>query len=98
MLYDLAPNLLRCLCRQEGVPMPDEEETRLLAALKERHWLSRFASDALTRPIHSVVYGSDAHRKLVEADATAKMNHAAALLAWRVYRQQEKSQVSGGNA
>ena len=81
--------------------MPDEEEARLLATLNDCHWLSRVASDALTRPMHSVVMGGDAHRKLVAADATARVNHAAALLAWRAYRRETndsaaaKSRVSG---
>jgi hypothetical protein len=88
----------------EVVLMPDKEETRLLAALKDCRWLSRVATDALTRPMHCVIVGSDAHRKLVEADGTASMNHAAALLAWRTYSQEEsdtpaeKSHASGGGA
>jgi hypothetical protein len=69
--------------------MPDAEETRLLAALKDCHWSSRVASDALTRPMYSVILGSASHRKLVEADATARVNHKAALLAWRAYRRAE---------
>jgi hypothetical protein len=74
--------------------MPDAEEARLLAALKDCNWLSRVASDALTRPMHSVLMGSDAHRILVETDAAARANHAAALSALRVYRAREKSRVS----
>jgi hypothetical protein len=84
--------------------MRDEEETRLLAVLKDCGWLSRVASDALTRPVHSVIHGSNAHRKLVEADAAARVTHAAALLALRTYRAAEdhsaaeKSHVSGGGS
>jgi hypothetical protein len=84
--------------------MPDEEEARLLAVLKGCLWSSRVASDALTRPMHSVIIGGAAHRKLMEAEATARVNHAAALLAWRAYKRAEddtatkKSRGSGGNA
>jgi hypothetical protein len=66
--------------------MPDEEETRLLAAVKDCHWLSQFASDALTRPVHSVIVGSAAHHKLIEADKLANEHYetaTAALYAWR---------------
>jgi hypothetical protein len=75
--------------------MPDEEETRLLAALKDCDWLSRVASDALKRPMYTVVVGSAAHRKLVEADATASVKYDAATVALRAYRQAEKQRVSG---
>jgi hypothetical protein len=78
--------------------VPDKEETRLLDALKDCDWLSRAASDALTRPMHSVIHGSDAHRKLVEAEAATRVNYARALLALRAYRAAEKAHVSGGGA
>jgi hypothetical protein len=74
--------------------MPDEEETRLLAVLNDRHWLSLFASDALTRPVHSVIMGSAAHHKLIEADKVACEQYEtakAALHAWR----NSKQRVSG---
>ena len=78
--------------------MPDKEETRLCAALRDCLWSSRVASDALTRPMYSVVFGSAAHRKLVEADATARVNHDAALSALRAYRVAKDSRVSAGSA
>jgi hypothetical protein len=66
--------------------MPDDEETRLLAVLKDCHWLSRVALDALTRPVHSVIMGSAAHHKLIEAEKVASEQYEtakAALWAWR---------------
>jgi hypothetical protein len=79
--------------------MPDEEEARLLAALTECHWLSLAASAALKRPIHSVVNGSNAHRKLAETDAAARAACNAARLALREYRgkSKEKAQGAGGS-
>jgi hypothetical protein len=72
-----------------------EEETRLLADLTECHRLMMVASSALTHPVHSMVRGSDDHRKLVEADRAARTQHKAALLALRVYRAAQHTRVSG---
>jgi hypothetical protein len=70
--------------------MPDEEETRLLAALKECHWLSRAATDALKRPMHSVIVGSAAHRELIEADRVAGERYEAAKTALRTWRNSNR--------
>ena len=78
--------------------MPDQEETRLLAALKDCRWLSLVAADKLTRPMHRVIYGGGAHRKLVEADTIARVNYKAALIALTTYRTAENSRVSGRGA
>jgi hypothetical protein len=66
--------------------MRDEEETRLLAALRDCHWLSRVASDALKRPMHSVIVGSAAHHKLIEADRVAREQFETARIALRNWR------------
>ena len=74
--------------------MPDEEETRLLAVLNDCHWLSRFASDALTRPVHGVIMGSAAHQKLIEADKVANEHYETAIAALSEWRN-SKPRVSG---
>ena len=64
----------------------EEEEARLLAALTECQRLSRAASAALTHPDQIVVYNSSTHRRLMEADAEARLKYAAARVALRAYR------------
>ena len=70
--------------------MPDEEETRLHAALTDCHGLSLDASYALTHAIQSVADDNDAYLKLVEADATASEQYTAARVALRAYRTTKK--------
>ena len=66
--------------------MPDEEETRLHAALTDCHGLSLDASYALTHAVQSVADDNDAYLKLVEADAIAKEQYLDARLTLKVYR------------
>jgi hypothetical protein len=66
--------------------MPDEEETRLHAALVDCHGLSLDASYALTHAARSVANDNDAYRKLLEADATASGQYTAARAALKSYR------------
>ena len=72
--------------RQRANQTPDEEETRLLAALQECYWLSRVATDALKRPMHSVIVGSAAHHELIEADRVASERYETAKTALRTWR------------
>ena len=73
-----------------------EEETRLVAELKRCHWLSRFASDALTRPMYRVIGGSAAHHKLIEADRAAREQYETARTALHAWRNPEPH-VSGAS-
>ena len=66
--------------------MPNEEETRLRAALTDSQVLSLAASYALT----SAVYGIGNYVKLVEADARANEGYMAARVALRAYRTKHK--------
>jgi hypothetical protein len=70
--------------------MPDEEEMRLRAVVVECHRLSLAASSALEHPVHRVVYGSEAHRKLVEANAIASEQYEVAEAALKAYRKTKK--------
>jgi hypothetical protein len=70
--------------------MPDEEETRLRAALTDSHGLSLDASFALTHAVGSVANDNDAYQKLVEADATASDGYTAARIALKAYRTKLK--------
>jgi hypothetical protein len=64
----------------------DEEETRLRAAVRDCRQLSFDASYALTHPALGVANNNDAFLKLVEADARAREQYAAARLALKAYR------------
>jgi hypothetical protein len=66
--------------------MPNEEETRLRAALTDSQVLSLSASHALT----SAVCGVENYLKLVAADATASEEFLAARVALRAYRTKHK--------
>src|SRR5579862_3089387 len=68
------------------LPMPNEEEQRLLAEVKKCFRLTLAAWSALHHPVRSVVHGSLAHRKLVQADAVARLRYEAAKAAPRAYR------------
>jgi hypothetical protein len=70
--------------------MPDEEEARLLAEVKYRHRVSLAAWAALHHPVRSVVHGSDDHRKLVQADAIARLRYHDAKGALLAYRMKNK--------
>lgn len=75
---------------QRGLPMPDEEETRLRAALTDCHGLSLAASYALTHVVPSVANDNDAYQKLVQVDAIASAEYAAARVALKAYRTTKK--------
>jgi hypothetical protein len=75
---------------RKGVPMPNEEETRLRGSLTDCHALSLAASYALTHAVHSVADDDDAYRKLVETDATASVQYTAARVALKAYRRKNK--------
>jgi hypothetical protein len=68
------------------VPTPDEEEARLLADGNKCHELSLAARAALFHPLHSIIDGSEAHQKLLEANATARLRYVAARTARHAYR------------
>jgi hypothetical protein len=70
--------------------MPDQEETRLHAALTDCHGLSLEAKYALTHASCPVANQIDAYLKLVEADATAKVQYIAARVALRAYHTTQK--------
>jgi hypothetical protein len=73
--------------------MPDKEEARLLAVLTECHRVSREAWLALAQPMRSVINGSAAHQKLIEADRAACEQHETARTALRVYRSSKPKAV-----
>jgi len=70
--------------------MPEQEETRLRAALTDCHGLSLAASYALTHAAQSVANDNGAYLKLVEANATASVQYIAARVALRAYRTTKK--------
>jgi hypothetical protein len=70
--------------------MPNEEEARLRAALTDCHGLSLAASYALTHAVPDVANDNDAYRILVQADATASVEYAAARAALKAYRTRQK--------
>jgi hypothetical protein len=67
--------------------MLDQEEIRLRAVLVDCNRSSLGALSALEHPVNSVVYRSDAHWKLVETEATARLRYKAADAALRAYRK-----------
>ena len=70
--------------------MPNEEERRLLAEVKKCFRLSLAAWSARNHPVRSVVHGSDDHRKLVQADAIARLRYHDAKGALLAYRMKNK--------
>jgi hypothetical protein len=84
--YDLRMKLDDVPGASKAESNADEEEAWLLASLTECQRSMLAASSALASPIHSVLYNSDTYRKLVEADATARVKYKAAGAALRGYR------------
>jgi hypothetical protein len=70
--------------------VPDEEETRLHAAVADCRRLSLDASFALTHAALNVASDNDGFRKLMEADATARKQYTAARIALKTYRTTKK--------
>jgi hypothetical protein len=70
--------------------MPQEEETRLRAAITDSHGLSLTASYALSHAGYKVANDNDAYLKLVEADAAAHKAYNEALVALQAYGAENK--------
>jgi hypothetical protein len=75
---------------EKGFQMPDKEETRLRAAVRDCRRSSFAASYTLTHAVRSVVNDHDAYRKLLKADATASEHYTAARMALKAYRTTKK--------
>jgi hypothetical protein len=82
------------LTGKNEIPVPEENETRLIAELNKSHQLYVAAWEDLARPAHSVIHNGEVHRKLLEAQAAARLRYVAvkaALWAWRASRRAEQN-------
>jgi hypothetical protein len=69
---------------------PDTQQARLLAAVVKSHQHYLAASSALLHPVHIVFNGSEAHRRLIEAERAASEQYETDRLALRAWRNQKR--------